>query len=72
MDLLNDTKLLSVESNEATREGRLDVTAVELNEDDIPGTHLNEPFESHNVQALKWWLLCRGIKAPLFCSSLYS
>ena len=57
MDSLNGTKLLSVESNEATREGPLEVTAVELNEDDIPGAHLNEPFESHNVQALKWWLL---------------
>ena len=64
MDSSNGTNLLSVESNELTREGPLEVTAVELNEDDIPGAHLNEPFESHNVQALKWWLLCCGIKAP--------
>ena len=37
--------------------------SVELTEDDIPGAHLDEPYERHNVQALKWWLLCRGIKA---------
>ena len=36
--------------------------SVELTEDDIPGAHLDEPYERHNVQALKWWLLCRGIK----------
>ena len=28
---------------------------------DIPGAHLEEPFEAHNVAALCWWLLCRGI-----------
>ena len=49
MDLSNGTNLLSVELNKATREGPLEVTAVELNKDDIPGTHLNEPFKSHNV-----------------------
>ena len=37
---------------------------VELSEEDIPGACLSEPLESHNVQALKWWLLCRGITAP--------
>ena len=35
---------------------------VELNDTDIPGTHLDEPFEAHHVAALGWWLLCRGIK----------
>ena len=28
----------------------------------IPGADLSEPLESHGVQALQWWLLCRGIK----------
>jgi hypothetical protein len=28
---------------------------------DIPGADLNEPFETHVVPALRWWLLCRGI-----------
>lgn len=37
---------------------------VELNENDIPGATLEEPLESATVPALKWWLLCRGIKAP--------
>jgi len=39
-------------------------TVVELTEDDIPGAGLSEPLESHTVPALKWWLLCRGIKVP--------
>ena len=63
MDSSNDTNLLSVESNAATSGRPLVMKAVELNEDDIPGAHLSEPFESHNVQALKWWLLCHGIRA---------
>ena len=36
------------------------LTVVELCEDDIPGAKLNEPLESHNVSALKKWLLCHG------------
>ena len=61
MNSSNDINLLSVESNVATSEKPLEVKAVE---DDIPGTHLSKPFESHNVQALKWWILCHGIRAP--------
>ena len=34
----------------------------ELAEEDIPGAILNEPLESSTVQALKWWLQCRGIQ----------
>ena len=37
---------------------------VELTEDDILGAALAEPLESHTLPSLKWWLLCRGIKAP--------
>ena len=37
---------------------------VELTEADIPGALLGELLEAHNVEALKWWLLCRGIKVP--------
>lgn len=40
------------------------VGEVELDEKDIPGAALSEPFECHAVPALRWWLLCRGIKAP--------
>ena len=35
-----------------------------LTEDDIPGASLREPFESHTVAELRWWLLCRGITVP--------
>ena len=41
----------------------MDVTLT-LTEDDIPGASLREPFESHTVAELRWWLLCRGITAP--------
>ena len=41
----NDTNLLSVESNSAINERSLEAKAVELNEDDIPGAHLSEPFK---------------------------
>ena len=37
-------------------------SSVKLNEADIPGAHLDEPFEAHNIAALRWWLLCHGIK----------
>ena len=37
---------------------------VESTEQGIPGASLKEPFDSHNVTALRWWLQCRGIKAP--------
>ena len=35
-----------------------------LTEEDIPGAVLAEPFESHTVTELRWWLLCRGITVP--------
>lgn len=37
---------------------------VKLTEEDIPGATLKEPLETHTVQELKWWLLCRGEKVP--------
>ena len=49
----------AVEST-GTPSGRL---IVELTEDDIPGAAFHKPLDSHTVPALKWWLLCRGIKA---------
>ena len=33
----------------------------------LPGADLSEPWESHAVAALSWWLLCRGVKAPTGC-----
>ena len=39
---------------------------VELVDEDIPGATLGEPLEAKNnaYAALRWWLQCRGIKAP--------
>ena len=37
-------------------------SSVEFNDTDIPGAHLDEPLEAHNVGALSWWLLCHSIK----------
>ena len=31
---------------------------------DIPGAEFSQPFESHTMPALRWWLLCRGISVP--------
>ena len=39
-------------------------TVVNLTESDIPGALLSEPMDCHTMPKLKWWLLCRGIKAP--------
>ena len=39
-------------------------SSVELNDTDIPGAHLDGPFEAHNIAALRWWLLSRGIRVP--------
>ena len=36
---------------------------VTLTDSDIPGSHLDEPYDKHTVAALRWWLLCRGVKA---------
>ena len=40
------------------------VQTVSLTKADIPGTFLCEPMASHTTPHLRWWLLCRGMKAP--------
>ena len=40
------------------------VHEVTVSPEDIPGANLSKPYEKHTVAALRWWLLCRGIKAP--------
>ena len=37
---------------------------VELTEDDIPGAKLTGAMDGYTMSELKWWLLCRGVKAP--------
>lgn len=43
---------------------RQDAPGLALTEEDIPGAALSEPFDSHTVTELRWWLLCRGITVP--------
>ena len=38
--------------------------SVSLSAADIPGAYLSEPYETHAIPALRWWLLCRGLKVP--------
>ena len=47
-----------------------DLPVVTLTAADIPGAHLCEPYDKHTVAALRWWLLCRGIKIQ--CIYMYS
>lgn len=53
-------------SSEATSQA----AAVELTEPDIPGVCLDKPMNSHTMPQLKWWPLCRGIKAPSLWKNL--
>ena len=48
----------------SAQEGRCGLHVVKLTAADIPGAGLSEPFETHAIPALRWWLLCRGIAAP--------
>ena len=53
---------MSVPSEEEVISSSLE--EVELTAGDIPGAELSEPLDKHPVAALRWWLLCRGIKVP--------
>lgn len=35
-----------------------------LTEEDIPGAALEEPYEGHTPEELRWWLLCKGVTVP--------
>ena len=45
-------------------EGGEDLEVVSLTAADIPGAELSDPLEKHPTAALRWWLLCRGVKVP--------
>jgi hypothetical protein len=49
-------------AEEAALSASTSVEEVFLLPADIPGAELSEPLEKHPVAALRWWLLCRGIK----------
>ena len=41
----------------------------------VLGAFLSEPIASHTIPRLKWWLFCRGVKAPTstrqrFCTGM--
>ena len=55
---------LYTRANMADSGSGTNVVGVELTAKDIPGADLAEPFERYQIPKLKWWLLCRGIKAP--------
>ena len=42
----------------------VDIQQVRLCPNDIPGAELSKPYQAHTMSALRWWLLCRGIKVP--------
>ena len=43
---------------------RNEADMVELTEDNIPGAKLTSAMDGYMMFKLKWWLLCRGVKAP--------
>ena len=45
-------------------QGESELQQVRLTPADIPGADLSQPFAAHAVPALRWWFLCRGIRAP--------
>ena len=38
--------------------------SLSLTEADVPGAFLSGPMASHTIPQLRWWLFCRGVKAP--------
>ena len=39
-------------------------TEISLSPEDIPGAVLAEPYTKYTAAALRWRLLCRGVKVP--------
>ena len=39
-------------------------TQIFLSPENIPGAVLAEPYTKYTAAALRWWLLCRGVKIP--------
>ena len=62
---MNESEDMSGSSEVSTGEAGSSVSNEEvvLLHTDIPGAELSEPLEKHTVAALRWWLMCRGIKA---------
>ena len=56
----NEAIMMSNEAITSWNEGDM----VELTEHDIPGARLTGAKDGYTMSELKWWLLCRGVKAP--------
>ena len=57
---INEAIMASSEAITSRNEGDM----VELTEHDIPGARLTGAMDGYTMSELKWWLLCRGMKAP--------
>ncbi len=60
--MVSSLQFMSVSSGEG--ESSTTVEEITLTAVGIPGAELAEPLDKHPVAALRWWLLCRGIKVP--------
>ena len=40
------------------------VVQVSLFPEDIDGAVISKPYDKQTTAALRWWLLCKGIKLP--------
>ena len=56
----NEAIMASNEAITSWNEGDM----VELTEHDISGARLTGAKDGYMMSELKWWLLCRGVKAP--------
>ena len=62
-ELIGSEVMSDLEDQTAETEPRAEAgVVVMLLAGDIPGAELAEPLDKHPVTALRWWLLCRGIK----------
>ena len=65
------SKFIKTSTSSASTDGGMSIMSssslvpVKFTAENIPGAKLEEPLASHSVPALQWWLICRGIKAPL-------
>ena len=56
----NEAIMASNEAITSWNEGDM----VELTKHNIPGARLTGAKDGYTMSELKWWLLCRGVKAP--------
>ena len=55
---------MSDQEGDVVNEAETEAGVVDEAAGDISGVELTEPLDKQPVAALRWWLLCRGIKIP--------